>query len=469
MNKIDVTQLVDEQKVGAFTIRLVILSFIIMLTDGYDLLAASYGAPALIASWHVKPAELGPMFSASPMGMIVGAPLLGLLGDRIGRRWAVILGTVLYGVFALLCAGATSIHELMVLRFITGIGLGGMLPNITALNAEYAPKRVRATLVVLMFMGVTAGSALPALVVAALPHYGWQGLYVIGGIVPLALTVVLFFLLPESIKFLTLKDADRYRSRIATVLRQVRPDMEIAPDAVFISSEASRKASTPVAALFQGGLHWITPLLWVLFVANLTANYFLYSWMPVLFRSSGFSPSHAALTTACYYVGGVTGGLTVSMLIDRRGLTAVALFFAAGCLAVAGIGLNGLPQVAITGFVFLAGFCVLGVQLGLNAASGLIYPTRIRAAGAGWSFGIGRLGGVFGPMLGAWLISMKLSTSQLFLAPAVPMAIGAVVCFVLAQICRRRFHGDRLGELPPSSQLPPNLGHALAGESLPSR
>jgi AAHS family 4-hydroxybenzoate transporter-like MFS transporter len=449
-NVIDVTRLVDEQKVGGFTIRLVILSFIVMLTDGYDLLAASYGAPALIAAWHVHPADLGPMFSASPVGMIVGSPLLGLLGDKIGRRWAVILGTVIYGVFALLCATSTSIHELMIFRFITGIGLGGMLPNITALNAEYAPQRVRATLVVLMFMGVTAGSALPALVVAALPHYGWQGLYVVGGIVPLTLAVVLFFLLPESIKFLSLKDDDKSRRRIATIVRKVWPDIAIAPNTNFVSSEARRKGAVPVAALFQEGLHWITPLLWLLFIANLTANYFLYSWMPVLFHSTGFSPSQAALTTACYYVGGVTGGLTVSMLIDRRGLVAVALFFAAGCLAVACIGLNGLPQIAITTFVFLSGFCVLGVQLGLNAASSLIYPTRIRATGAGWSYGIGRIGGIVGPMLGAWLIGMKLSTAQLFIAPAVPMGIGAVACFILAQICRRRFHGDRLGDLPPS-------------------
>ena len=160
---LDVTRLVDEQRVGAFTIRVVLLSFLVMLMDGYDLLAASYGAPALIADWHVQPSQLGPVFSASPFGMIVGSPLLGWLGDRLGRRRAIILGAVLFGCFTLVCATATSITELMVLRFMTGIGLGGMMPNITALNAEFAPQRLRATLVVLMFSGVTGGQRIAGL------------------------------------------------------------------------------------------------------------------------------------------------------------------------------------------------------------------------------------------------------------------------------------------------------------------
>jgi AAHS family 4-hydroxybenzoate transporter-like MFS transporter len=449
---IDVTRLVDEQRIGSFTIRLVFLSFVIMLTDGYDLLAASYGAPALITAWHVDPAALGPVFSASPLGMVLGSPLLGWLGDRIGRRQTVLLGTLIYGIFTLLCAGATSIPELMVLRFITGIGLGGMLPNITALNAEYAPKRVRATLVVLMFMGVTAGSTLPALVVAAFPHLGWQGLYIIGGVVPLILSIVLFFWLPESLKYLSLKDPKYARARMETIIRRVRPDLTISPETGFVSAETRRASSVPVAELFQDGLHWITPLLWLLFGMNLTANYFLYSWMPVLFRAEGFSSSQAALTTACYYVGGVIGGLTVSRFIDRRGLVPVALFFAAGCPLVACVGLPGLPQIVVTAFVFLSGFCVLGVQLGLNATSALIYPTRIRATGAGWSFGIGRLGGIIGPMLGAWLIAMKLPNYGLFIAPAVPLAVGALACFVLVHLCRQRFHGDQLNDTASSPQ-----------------
>src|ERR1700684_2739746 len=231
----DVTKLIDEQKVGAFTLRVVIISFVVMLFDGYDLLAASYGAPALVADWHIQPAQLGPMFSASPFGMVFGAPLLGWLGDRFGRRRAIILGALLFGCFSLACATATSIPELMVLRFMTGIGLGGMMPNITALNAEFAPQRLRATLVVLMFMGVTAGSTLPALVVAALPDVGWRGLYVVGGAVPLLLTVGLYFWLPESIRFMTLRPGTYSRERIAAIVRKVRPDLALSAETAFVT------------------------------------------------------------------------------------------------------------------------------------------------------------------------------------------------------------------------------------------
>lgn len=452
---LDVTLLVDEQQIGAFTIRLVILSFVVMLADGYDLLAASYGAPALIADWHIKPAELGTMFSMSPVGIIIGSPLLGWLGDRWGRRMTVILGALIFGLFSLLCATAHSVGELTLFRFVTGIGLGGMMPNITALNAEFAPLRVRATMVVLMFMGVTAGSALPSLVVAAIPDYGWRALYVVGGVVPLVLAAILYFRLPESIKFLSLQQDEKSRAQLRYLVSQIRPDLVIPPDTKFVTPETRRGRKVSVVELFRDGMHWITPLLWVLFLVNLTANYFLYSWMPVLFRAEGFSPRQAALTTACYYVGGVIGGLTVSRMIDRWGFVPVAVFFALGSPAVACIGLPGLPQVATTSLVALSGFCVLGVQLGLNAASGLIYPTHVRASGAGWSFGMGRLGGIIGPMMGAWLIAMNLPTVKLFIAPAVPLLIGALCCFVMVRLCRARFYGDQLSDvaaLAPSSR-----------------
>ncbi len=447
---IDISRLIDEQKIGSFAVKLVILSFLVMLTDGYDLLATSYGAPALIGDWRIKPSDLSWVFSASPVGMVIGSPLLGWFGDRYGRRSTVILGAVVFGVFSLACATATSIPEIVALRFLTGIGLGGMMPNITALNAEFAPQRVRATLVVLMFMGVTAGSTLPGVVIWAFAQagvaIGWRELYVVGGVAPLVLAAVLYVWLPESVKFLSLQDGARARAQLARIIRRVRPDLTLSAQTTFFSSEARATGGVPVAELFRDGFQWITPILWLLFVANLTANYFLYSWMPVLFHSTGFSPSEAALTTVFYYIGGVTGGLAISRFIDKLGVLPIAIFFAVGCVAVACIGLPGLSTVEIVAFVTLSGFCVLGVQLGLNAASGLIYPTRIRATGAGWSFGIGRLGGIFGPTLGGVLIAMHLSTGQLFLAPAAPMAIGAIACFILVGLCRRRFHGPQLGD-----------------------
>lgn len=442
---IDVARLVDEQRIGRFTVGLVLLSFAVMLTDGYDLLAAAHGGPSLVADWHIHPADLGPVFSASPLGILLGAPLLGAVGDRLGRRRTIILTTILYGVFSLACSLANSVEMLIALRFVTGIGLGGMLPNITALNAEFAPSRVRATCVVLMFTGVTAGSMLPGLVIAALPEHGWRTLYVIGGIWPLLMAVILWAWLPESIKFLSLRQSASARAALLRTARRIRPDLELPQDTVFVTPEASTRGA-PVTDLFRDGMGRITVLLWLLFVFNLAANYFLYSWMPIVFHANGFSTQEAALTSAFYYVGGVLGGITSSRFIDKRGLASVVVFFALGCPAVACVGLPGLPHAAVAALVFLGGFGVFGVQLGINAAAGLIYPTRIRSTGVGWAFGVGRIGGIMAPMIGALLIGLHLPMVQLFIAPAIPLGLGAIVAFMLAQLCRARFGNRRLGQ-----------------------
>ena len=444
---IDVTRLVDEQRLGAFTIRLVAIAFFVMLTDGYDLLAAAYAGPGLVATWHIAPATLGRIFSASPFGMMLGAPVLGWLGDRFGRRRTVIFGTALYGVFSLACTQATTVNEMMVLRFCTGVGLGGMLPNITALIAEFAPKRVRATAMVIMFLGVTAGSMLPGLAVTALPETDWQTLFIIGGVVPLLTAVALFMILPESIKFLTLRGGPNAAARLARIVRALRPDLQIPADARFVIPETATRTGTGLTELFHDGLHFITPLLWLLFVVNLMANYFLYSWMPTLFRTGGFTSSQAALVTDAYYAGGMISGLVVSRAIDKIGLLAVLCFFIVACPAVALIGTPGLGTLMVAVCVFLGGFAVFGIQHGINATSGLIYPTRMRANGAGWAFGVGRLGGIGGPMLGAWLIARHIPLQQLFLAPVVPLAVGTVGCFALMQLCRKRFHGNQLNDL----------------------
>lgn len=444
--KVAIEQWIDEQKIGGFLIGLIALSFVVMLSDGYDILAASNGAPSLVAAWHLKPHQLGPVFSASALGIVVGSPLLGWTGDHIGRRYTVILGTLIFAFATLACARASSVNELMVLRFVAGIGLGGMLPNITALMAEFAPRRVRATFVVLMFLGVTAGSILPGTIVALFPGpENWRLLFNIGGIAPLVMTVVMLIWLPESIKALTLQKGPRARAHLDALARKIRPGERLPANAVFGISETNR--NTGVAELFRDGMQLITPLVWLLFVCVLTSNYFLYNWMPLVFHINGFSARQSALTTVCYYIGGVLGSLVISRLIDRKGLAAVTVFFALSCPAIACIGIPGLPPVVVAALVFTGGFCILGVLLGLNAAASLIYPTRIRSTGAGWAFGIGRLGGIGGPMLGAWLLKMHLPIAQLFIAPAVPLAIGTIGCFVLVRLCRRRFGGDQLNEV----------------------
>src|ERR1700691_966308 len=234
---INITRLVDEQRIHRFGLGIIFLSFLVMFSDGYALAAAAYAAPSIVRQWHLNRAVMGPVFSASLVGMLFGAPILGNLGDRYGRKGAIIFGCLLYGISSLAIVESHTLHQLIALRFISGICLGGLPPNTIALNAEFAPKRARATMIVFMFMGITVGGILPGAVTAYLPRYGWQGLFFIGGVFPIAVALAAFFFLPESIKFLVLRNS---RDKVAKLAKKLLPGISIAPDAKFLIDEKPR-------------------------------------------------------------------------------------------------------------------------------------------------------------------------------------------------------------------------------------
>lgn len=451
VESIEVDALVDGQKIGRLVMRIVILSLLVQCADGFDLAAMSYAAPELIRSWHFPASELGPVFSAGLVGMAVGGPLFGYVGDHYGRRVAILLSTLVYGLFSLLIVASPDLHIMLVLRFISGVGLGGLLPNTVALNAEFAPKRLRATLIIIMFMGLAVGGILPSIVATTLQHaFGWRAFFFVGGIAPLLLAVALYYLLPESIKFLlTKKGASAQATKLAA---QLRPDLGITPQTqLVIATTRQGVNSFSPALLFSDGLGWITLLVWLLFSAALVVNFFVNSWMPTLFSAAGLTGDQTAVTQAAYYVGAIVGGLVISRLIDRWGIVAIAAYFLIGCPVVAAIGTPGLSHYALTGVVFLTGACVLGSQLGMNAVTGMIYPTSIRSKGAGWASGIGRIVSTAGPVVGGSLIAHHTPLPQLFLVPLIPLFAGGVGALMLLYLCYRRFRGLRLNETAASA------------------
>lgn len=441
-----VEQLVDEQSIGRFNVQLLIWSFLAMFADGYDLSAMPFAAPSLVRELHPSPALWGVVLSASLWGVFFGALLMGWVGDRFGRRTAIIVGCILYGISTLSIVFTHDLWHMFVLRVITGLGLGGLMPNTIALSSELSPKRWRATLVVLMFTGITLGSGTPGPVAAWLvPVYGWQVLFVIGGLVPLIVACCLPFVLPESIKFLALR-ADR-RPELLLTARRLRPDLAIPDDARFESASNAQEKANPVQ-IFRGGLAAITPLLWVCFVMVLMSNYFLNSWMPLLFQRAGLSATAAALTSSLYHVGGTIGGVLLSVLLDRFGFVAIAVLLVIAVPSIALIGAPGISLTALALFSTVAGFGVLGGQFGNNASAGLLYPTSVRSTGVGWAFAIGRFGGIAGPIVGGLLLQRHWGMPDLFKAAAVPMAVGAVAAIVLARLCYVRYGGLTLDDTP---------------------
>jgi MFS transporter, AAHS family, 4-hydroxybenzoate transporter len=319
------------------------------------------------------------------------------------------------------------------------------------LNSELSPKRLRATLVVLMFTGITLGSSAPGFISAwMLPTFGWSVLFVVGGTVPLLVAVCLYFVLPESVKFLG--GRPERRGELLATARRMRPDLTLSEDTQFESPESAALASGAgglgFGQIFGPGFRWITPLLWVCFVTALMANFFLNSWMPLLFNNVGLAPDKAALASSLYHIGGTVGGLLISVLLDRFGFVVVAALFVFAAPAVAAIGSSGMSYGALAPLAAIAGLCVLGAQFGNNAAAGLLYPTQFRSKGVGWALAIGRFGAIVGPLLGGQLIRMHLPMRQLFLAASAPMWVGAVAAVVLVWLCYVRLGTLRLSDVP---------------------
>jgi AAHS family 4-hydroxybenzoate transporter-like MFS transporter len=413
-----------------------------MLTDGYDIGLVAFAAPSLAKVWHIaKPAAFAPAFSAGFVGILFGSPIFGYVGDRFGRRAAIAIAAIWYGAFTLACAFATSLEMLIVLRFFAGFGIGGVLPNAIALNAEFAPARYRATMVIVMFTGVTFGGALPGPVAAALvPQYGWPILFVIGGVLPIVAAAIAFFVLPESLKFLALRD--RHSPAAARIANRLAGTTVADANTHFVVDVAEKRGSVSPLELFRYGLAFVTPILWLLFIINLMTFYFINQWIPLLFASIGLPPSTSALAVTVFQIGGTVGGLILARMLDRFGFAAIALLFAVSCPIVAVIGALAHAGTGLMIAVFFAGFALLGLQFGLNATAGVIYPTRFRSFGVGWALGIGRFGSIVGPLAGGAFIAAKLPVARIFAYMAIPLVVGTILAIVLVVVARNATYAN---------------------------
>ncbi len=437
---IDVTDYIDKRQVNAFNFQLVVISFLVIMVDGFDITVAGFAVPSLIKAWGVQnPGAFGPVLGASLFGMLFGAPLLGSFGDRFGRKPAILVSYISFGVFTLAAAWSDSLLELGILRFLAGIGIGGLLPNVVALNAEFAPRRLQASAVIVSFAGITIGGSLPGPIAAwLLPHYGWPILFYFGGVLPLFLAGAIAASMPESIRFLALRDR---QAAVAAMIQRMDPGANMPGGARYVV-QAGRKP--PFSDLFVGKLAVMTPLLWLLFALNLMAYYFLVSWMPTLLAGANLPVSQAALATMVLQIGGFIGALSIALPLDRRGMLPILALFVLAVPIVGSIGFvaqqGAWGTMAIVG---LSGFCTLGCQFGLNAISAILYPTALRSTGSGAAFGIGRVGAIFGPVVGGRLIDAHLPVQELYMAAAIPYVLGAIAAFIMMPMFAERMatHG----------------------------
>jgi AAHS family 4-hydroxybenzoate transporter-like MFS transporter len=318
------------------------------------------------------------------------------------------------------------------LRLIAGIGIGGVIPNVVAINAESAPRKLRATLAIIAVGCVPLGGAIPGIISAVLvPTHGWPILFQVGGIAPIIIGVAAIFGLPESIKYMALHE--NQRRHMEKTIAEIRPDFKVPPNARFVIEDEQQFPGFSPAYLFRQGLQVITPLLWLVFALNLMGFFFLLSWTPTLMTALKLAPSTAALAGTSIQVGGTVGSLLLCGWLQRKRFFAIAIMFVLAVPVVGSIGFAGLTsQAALLIATFFAGFLVLGIQSGVNVVGAMIYPTSLRSNGSGWQLGLRRIGSIVGPMLGAQLVGLPVQ--NLYMWSAVPFALGAVVCFIVHRL-----------------------------------
>jgi len=402
--------------------RVVVLCWLVNILDGFDLLAISFAAPAIAKTWALDPQTLGIVFSSGLLGMTVGSLLLGPAADRIGRRRMILLATTILGLSTLATAGATSVGQLLLLRGMTGIAIGALLPSLNTLVAEYTPDRRRNLAISFMHLGYPLGGIAGGLLASyIIPSAGWQALFLIGGIFTLAILPVLLFGLPESLHYLLQKNQPAAQGTAGKLAIHLGIDLHAA--------QAQRVTTS--AARFKDVLRgqWLMPglALWAcFFLGNLTL-YFLLNWTPTILVEAGLSTVQAMHAGMLLNLGGGIGMLSLGYLSARWSIYRMM----SGYFILGGLFIMALGQVPkadmLFGLTILAGFFALGGLIGLYSLAARLYPDATRATGVGLAIGAGRVGAILGPYAGGVLISMGWPMGSYFALLALPLIAVAVI------------------------------------------
>lgn len=423
---LDVQSFINQQPLSRYQWRVVLLCFLIVFLDGLDTAAMGFIAPALSQEWGIDRASLGPVMSAALIGMVFGALGSGPLADRFGRKGVLVGAVLVFGGFSLASAYATNVDQLLVLRFLTGLGLGAGMPNATTLLSEYTPERLKSLLVTSMFCGFNLDMAGGGFISAKMiPAYGWHSLLVIGGVLPLLLALVLMVWLPESARFLVVRN--RGTDKVRKTLSPIAPQVVAEAGSFTVPEQKAVAARNVFAVIFSGTYGLGTLLLWLTYFMGLVIVYLLTSWLPTLMRDSGASMEQAAFIGALFQFGGVLSAVGVGWAMDRfNPHKVIGIFYLlAGVFAYAvGQSLGNITVLAT--LVLIAGMCVNGAQSAMPSLAARFYPTQGRATGVSWMLGIGRFGAILGAWSGAMLLGLGWNFEQVLTALLVPAALATV-------------------------------------------
>ncbi len=431
---VDVGAVIDRSRFSKRQMCVIALCGILMILDGYDSGEIAFVGPSLMREWHLQPSMLTLLFTANGVTQIIASLFFGPVADRYGRRWLMIGGTAFAGLMSLGSAYAAGPSDFLIWRILCSLCLAAVMTNAIALGAEYAPARARSFAVIVLYCGFAVGQAIGAGVSAELiPTHGWQIVMIIGGVLPMIFAAASVFWLPESIRFIVLR-----QPRSPVIFRELaRIDgLPFAPDTTFVSTEKAATAR-PIRDLFTEGRATTTMLVWLVFLMNITGVIFLNSWVPTLLHNADVPLAQALRAAMVMQVGTIIGALFMAWCMDRWGASRILV--PAHLLGVAGIALFG-QSIGAGGIMFvvaaLMGAGVQGAQTAMIGFTAGLYPTAIRATGIGSAFGIGRFGTIIGPLFGGTVISLALPVGDAFLLGAAPAVVSSIGIIALSLVMR---------------------------------
>ena len=422
---------IDVGPIVPLQLTVIAIGFLLNFVDGFDVVAMSVAAPALSEDWGISPEEKGYILSAALVGMTIGAALLAPYADRIGRRAILILATIGIGVSMIVTGLIPQSIELMIaIRLISGLGIGIIFANTAAIGTEFASEKFRNIAVTTIVMGYPFGAMVVGPVAnVVIPAQGWQMLFIYGGFFTLLMTVVIYFLLPESVEYLATRKDDREGNLAkinATLSRMRRATIDALPD-----NDTGNLKPANVGSLFTDGYGRPTFGIWTVYFMGFLSLYFLLSWIPTLFVDSGFERSDGIRALTINNLGAVLGILAIGLTATRIKLAKpiAVYFFGAGLFLALIYFLRPETLLWLNVFIFLVGFLQQGAFTAMYALAARVYPTSIRATGVGWAAGLGRVGAILSPIIAGYLIAAEWTMYGLFLLFAVPMFIAGAVIF----------------------------------------
>ena len=432
----NVSDVIDHARFNPYHLRIAMLCGVLVFLDGFDLTAISYAAPQFIKLFGISRAMIAPVFSAGLLGLTLGALLFGLVADRIGAKRTFVGCAMLFGLLSIAAALSTTMTQLLVVRFLAGLALGGASPISIAIASDYVPRHVRTSVTMIMYVSLSLGSVSAGYAYGFLTFFGWRTVFWVGGVLPLLLAPVVMALLPETLVFMVMHGAPA--ARIRGILARLDPSGDFSRETSFTVARENKAGFQPVQ-LFQDGRAAITAALWVVFFTSLVAIYFFNSWIPTLLTGSGLSGSQIVVISTGLQLGGIVGTLIAAPIVVRLpGFLTAGFGYLCAALAMLVLGSGGGSFWFLACGVLAVGTFLIGTQSVLNASAAIVYPPSMRSTGVGWGFGIGRIGSVLSPGIAGVLVAMHWKPGELFMIAAVPTLMASAAILVAHWLVQRR-------------------------------